>query len=512
MQQLTLSRRKFLSNAGLTAMALRCGTLESLAHSAPATVRTPSGTLRGEQSDGALQFRGVPFAEPPIGPLRFRPPVKIKPWTGERDATRFGASPMQSGEPGGEHSEDCLYMNIWAPAGKGPFPVYVWIHGGGFTAGHAFESMYDGTTLTQEGMICISIAYRLGIFGFLDLEPLLGAEYSGSANNALRDLIVALEWIQENISAFGGDPSRVTIGGESAGAKLTDILMGVPAAQNLFHQMISESGGAERVWTRDQSKTVAHGFGDEWHTLTGSEPSTVLNAPADKLIQAQKQFIAAWPQHFPLRCQIDGVLVPLRPVESITAGLSHAKRLLIGTNRDESAMFIGPHPQKDPMAIDLGNLSSGDFSAVYKKYREAYPQMTDEQLRIRAVTAEEYWIPSMRVADAHLKGGGSAWMYRLDFAETSGFLRGYAFHSLDVRLVWNRPSALAENAVAEADLSRQMHQAWTTFVRGEAPSGPGMPLWPEYNSTTRPTMVFDTKNHVEQRPQEAELRLWDGVM
>jgi para-nitrobenzyl esterase len=324
--------------------------------------------------------------------------------------------------------------------------------------------------------------------------------------------MTALEWIQENISAFGGDPSRVTIGGESAGAKLTDILMGVPKAQPLFHQMVSESGGAERVWTRAQSKTVAHAFGDEWHTLTGTDPATVLNAPADALIKAQRQFIAAWPQHFPLRCQIDGTLVPLRPVESITAGSSRGKRLLIGTNRDESALFIGPHPQKDPAAADLGNLQAGDFSAVYKKYREVYPQMSDEQLRIRAVTAEEYWIPTMRVADAHVKGGGSAWMYRLDFSETGGFLKGYAFHSLDVRLVWNRPSALAENAVAEADLAHQMHQAWTAFLHGDTPSGIGVPQWPEYNSTTRPTMVFDTQNHVEQKPQEAELRLWDGVL
>jgi para-nitrobenzyl esterase len=388
----------------------------------------------------------------------------------------------------------------------------VWIHGGGFTGGHAFESMYDGEEITKEGVLCISVAYRLGVFGFLDLEPLLGADYAGSANNALRDLMTALEWIQENISAFGGDPARVTIGGESAGAKLTDILMGVPKAQPLFHQMVSESGGAERVWTRAQSKTVAHAFGDEWHTLTGTDPATVLNAPADALIKAQRQFISAWPQHFPLRCQIDGTLVPLRPVESITAGSSRGKRLLIGTNRDESALFIGPHPQKDPVAADLGNLQAGDFSSVYKKYREVYPQMSDEQLRIRAVTAEEYWIPTMRAVDAHIKGGGSAWMYRLDFSETGGFLKGYAFHSLDVRLVWNRPSALAENAVAEADLSHQMHQAWTAFLHGDAPSGPAMPQWLEYNSTTRPTMVFDTQNHVEQKPQEAELRLWDGVL
>jgi para-nitrobenzyl esterase len=201
-----------------------------------------------------------------------------------------------------------------------------------------------------------------------------------------------------------------------------------------------------------------------------------------------------------------------RRTETIAAGSSRGKRLLIGTNRDESALFIGPHPQKDPVAADLGNLLPDNFSKVYKKYREIYPQMTDEQLRIRAVSAEEYWVPSVRVADAHVKGGGDAWMYRLDFSETGGFLRGYAFHSLDVRLVWNRPSALAENAAAEAQLAHQMHQTWTAFLRGETPAAPGVPAWPEYNPATRPTMIFDTQNHVEEKPQEAELRLWDGVL
>jgi len=257
---------------------------------------------------------------------------------------------------------------------------------------------------------------------------------------------------------------------------------------------------------------VAHGFGEEWHTAMGSDPATLLSAPGDALIKTQRQFIAAWPQHFPLRCQVDGSLIPLRPVEKILAGSSKGKRLLIGTNRDESALFIGPHPQKDPVAADLGNLLSEKFLPVYKAYRGVYPQMSDEQLRIRAVTAEEYWIPSIRVADAHVKGGGTAWMYRLDFSETSGYLRGYAFHSLDVRLVWNRPSLLTENAVAEADLAKEMHQAWLAFVRGDAPAAPNIPAWPQYDSTSRPTMIFDTQDHLETKPQEAELRLWDGVL
>ncbi len=521
MKPIPFSRRKFITQASLAALSLRTAPLRALTgptsirvRTSFIRVRTSSGPLRGEESGGVQVFRGIPFAEPPVGPLRFRAPIPVKPWTAERDATRFPAAAMQPGEPGVEHSEDCLYLNLWTPAGRSanraPFPVYVWIHGGGFTGGHSFEPMFDGTALAQQGIVCVTVAYRLGVFGFLDMEPLLGADYAGSANNALRDLIAALEWIQQNIAAFGGDPARVTIGGESAGAKLTDILMGIPSAQPLFQQMISESGGAERVFTRAQSETVAHGFGDMWRAQSGNLP--LLSAPADALIRAQKEFIAAWPQHFPLRCQIDGSLMPLHPVEAIAAGSSRAKRLLLGTNRDESAAFLGPHPQSDPGPADLGNLSVAGFDAVFKKYKEVYPQMSEEQLRIRAVTAEEYWIPSLRVADAHLKGGGTAFVYRLDFAETGGLFRGYAFHSLDVRLVWDRPSPLAENAQAEADLALEMYHAWTAFLRGEPPAAQGVPGWPEYNAATRPTMVFDTENRVEQKPQEAEMRLWDGVL
>ena len=507
-----LSRRTFLAGAGLAALALPARGLLALASTTPVTVRTLNGTLRGEQADGVNVFRGVPFAQPPVGALRFRPPVPPAHWTGERDATRFAASAMQAAEPGIEHSEDCLYLNVWAPRGKGPFPVFVWIHGGGFTGGHSFEPVYDGTLLAQAGIVCVTVAYRLGVFGFLDIEPLLGADYAGSANNGLRDLIASLQWVQQNIAAFGGDPSRVTVGGQSAGAKLTDILLGVPSAQPLFHQAISESGGAERVWNRAQSADVARGFAETWRSLTGQEPSSLLTAPASALIAPQVRFIQQWPRHFPLRAEIDGTLLPLRPVETIAGGGSRGKRLLIGNTREESSAFLGPHPAHDAGAADLGNLPVDRFAEVYRKYRDIYPQMNEEQLRIRAVTAEEYWIPTVRVADACLQGGGSAWMYRVDFPEGAGLLRGFAHHSIDIRLFWDRPSPTDENAAAEAALALQMHHAWLAFLRGEVPVLEGIGPWPAYRAETRPTLVFDSNIHVEQAPQEKELRLWDGVL
>jgi para-nitrobenzyl esterase len=511
MQPFTLSRRSFLAGAGLAVLGLNGRNLFAQAATSPITVHTSLGSLRGEQSAGVNVFRGVPFAEPPVGALRFRPPVPAKPWQGTRDAARFAAAAMQPGAPGVSKSEDCLYLNLWAPQGKGPFPVYVWIHGGGFTGGRSFSPMYDGTELAQSGIVCITVAYRLGVLGFLDMEPLLGAGYAGSANNALRDLLAALEWVQKNVAAFGGDPSRVTIGGESAGAKLTDTLLGVPAAQSLFHQAVSESGGAERVWVRSDSAAVARGFGDLWRNSTGQADSALATAAAAELMPVQEQFMRTWPRHFPLRPEIDGTLIPRPPIETIAAGSGKGKRLLIGTNRDESALFIGPHPSQDPGADQLGNMPAARFDKILHEYERIDPQMPAEQRRIRATTAEEYWVPSIRAADAFLKGGGTAWMYMLDFAESSGRFQGLAFHSLDLRLVWDHPSAQIANAAAEAALAKRMSAAWRAFLRGEAPGAPGLPAWPEYRSGTRPTMVLNTTSKVEQ-PQEAELRLWDGLL
>ncbi|MBB5345633.1 para-nitrobenzyl esterase [Edaphobacter lichenicola] len=451
-----------------------------------------------------------------MGQLRFLPTEKVIPWKGERDATQFPAAPLQHKLVEVPHSEDCLYLNLWAPEGNGPFPVFVWIHGGGFTDGYAFEPMYDGTDFAHEGIISISMEYRLGVFGFLDYEPLLGEQYAGTANNALRDLMTALSWIQENISAFGGDPGRVTIGGESAGAKLTGILMGIPSAQPLFQQMISESGGAERVWDRAASAGVSKGFGDLWQKQSGSRVAGLKTVAGGELIEAQQQLLDTWPQHFPLRAEIDGTLIPRLPVETIAGGSTRGKRLLIGTNREESAVFIGPHPVKDATANQLGNTSVAKFDAVYQKYKAIYPQLSVERRRIRAVTAEEYWVPSLRVAEAHLKGGGSAYVYELEFVETSGKFKGDAYHSLDVGMVWNHPHRQVVDAASEAALGKQMHAAWAAFIRGEKPAAPGLPTWPLYDEKSRSTMIFGAKasseSRVEHAPQAAELALWNETL
>lgn len=511
-QEKNITRRAFL--AGLTLGALAMHDRRLFAQTAPMTVsvNTPSGRLRGLSQRGVRVFRGVPFAEPPVGALRFKRPKLITPWKGEKDATAFGNAPMQSGLGRIPVSEDCLNLNIWAPEGKGPYPVFVWVHGGGFTGGFSFDGTTDGTQFASEGIILITVDYRLGVFGFLDFGDILGSEYSGSANNGLADLVTALQWININIEAFGGDPNRVTVGGESAGAKLTGILMGAPAARPFFHQMISESGGAERVSSKSAALTVATGFSEEWQKRTSKDIVSLATADPMEIISAQNSLVDHWPQHFPLRCEVDGLLLPKMPVQTISSGNTSGKRLLIGTNHDESEAFDGNKDIRNVTASDLGNMSVAEFDSVFAQYPDIYPQMTPKQLRVRALTAEEYWVPSIRLADAHTDGRGLAWMYRLDLTETSGGFAGYAYHGLDVGLVWGKPHKDVANTVEEAALGVQMHTVWAEFINGGQPAATGLPNWPTYHSRKRGTMLLNTQSTVAQKPAENELKLWKGLL
>ncbi|GAC1417457.1 MAG: carboxylesterase family protein [Acidobacteriaceae bacterium] len=502
---LACTRREFVGKAAAAAFLLRAR--GGWAQTPGVVVRTPDGTLRGEMADGVKVFKGVPFAEPPVGDLRFRAPIKVKPWTGERDATQFAPMAMQSGTDEAM-SEDCLYLNVWAPVGAGPFPVLVWVHGGGNTGGASHSAVVDGATFARAGIVCVTVAYRLGVFGFLDVESLLGRAYAGSANHGMKDVVAALRWVQEAIGAFGGDATRVTIGGQSAGAKIVDMMLGVPEARGLFHAVISESGGAERVASGDTARETAQGFAKVW--ARGAE--TIKTAPAKDLIAAQETFLKQWPQHYPLRPEVDGQFLPKLPIEMIAAGGAKGKRLLIGTNLDESASFLGPHPARDVNAADLGMLPLDRFERVYARYRPLYPDLPEDRLRIRAVTAEEYWVRSVRAADAFVAGGGTAWMYRMDFVPSSGPLQGLASHGEEMPMVWDRPRTRMENRAAEAALGAQVHAAWVAFLHGDAPHADGLPQWTVYGRDERATMVFNSTCRIEKRPMETELHLWDGVL
>ena len=509
-----LTRRQFLVQSAMATAGASALAQSPASTAMPAIVKTPLGQLRGESLNGVRVFRGVPFAKPPVGELRFRAPQPMQPWSGVREAVKFPAAAVQPGEKSIEQSEDCLYLNLWAPpeGGQpgGPYPVFVWIHGGGFTGGHSFDPLFDGTEFARAGIICVTVAYRLGVLGFLDVSPVLGPSYAGSADNGLRDLVAALQWVKANVGAFGGDPHKVTVGGESAGAKLTGLLMGSPQAAPLFQQMISESGGAERIFAKDRAGAVGQDFGKLWTERTALAGTAMRDAPARQLIDVQERFTATYPIHFPLRAELDPGMFPQAPMATIRGGSTRGKRLLLGTNREESALFLGPHPEKAPGAGDLGNLSVAQFEEVADRYAQVYPEMNAAQRRIRSVTAEEYWIPSLRVADAHMAGGGQAFVYRLDFPGEGRFA-GQAFHSYDLRFVWNK-FGLETPAAPARKLAMQIHEAWVNFIKTGTPAAQGLPVWPVYSADKRPTMLLDAEPRVENAPGAAEFALWNGLL
>lgn len=513
------SRRKFFSTATVAAASLATQFAAprhawSQAAAMP-VVQLDAGLVRGLKSEELLVFKGIPFAEPPIGELRFRPPQPVKPWTSVREAVACADPAMQPSHSARE-SEDCLYLNVVAPSGSGPYPVFVWIHGGGFVAGSACDPGAEGSHFAVDGIVCVNVAYRLGVFGFLDLAPLLGQEYAGSANNGMRDVIAALVWVQRNIAAFGGDPAQVTVGGESAGAKLTDLLLGVPAARPLFHQAISESGGADRIWPQHRAYSVANAFGSLWKKQSGRSYRSLLTAPAEELIATEVAFYQNPPMHFPLRCEIDGTLIPRSPLEAIRSGSARGKRLLIGTNLDESALFLGPNPQIDPGPTQLGNLSVTQFDHVAAHYAQLYPHATPALRRILATTAEEYWVPSVRVAEASVMAGGTTYVYRFDQLHQSGKYKALSPHTWELAYVWNRAGKLPRE---EQELAQFVHGLWVEFLKGspmllrQGPKSLQQDMaWPVYNLKTRPTLLLKAEPEIAENPSGAELRLWNGLL
>ena len=493
-----ITRRTFLERSALAAGGFSLTQSHGQATGEAITISTPLGTLAGEVKGNVHVLRGVPFAQPPIGPLRFRPPENVRPWFGTRSATRFAAAAPQAEASSGGNSEDCLYLNIWAPACKGRYPVFLWVHGGGFTGGRTSDPMADGTHFTDKGIVVVTVAYRLGVLGFLEVEPLLGSSYAGSANHGLQDIVAALTWCRNNIEAFGGDPDRLTIGGESAGAKLTDLLMGIPSAAPLFWQTISQSGGAERILPKERALTVSHGFQTAWEKENQTLVSTLSQAPVEQLILVQERFLKQWPMHFPLRPEVDSRFIAQAPLETIRQGSTRKKRLLLGTNRDESALFLGPNPVNPVVAADLGNVSLPEFRSVEEAYRTRFRSMPAPLRRIRSVSAEEYLIPSLRVADAHVAGGGTAFVYRFDYPGEGRFAH-LAFHSYDLRFVWDHFTEASDRATT-----------WANFILGKAPEADDLLAWPPYTLENRPTMILDAPSRVENNPDKDEIELWNG--
>ena len=503
--QKTVNRRKFLAGAGAVVLGhvvepkVRAFVSQAAISD---VVQTSSGKVRGQRGDRSIAFLGVPFAEAPVGPLRFLPPRPTHSWSGIRPALKYAPAPVQLRLK--NISEDCLYLNVWAPATPGPHPVLVWIYGGGNTAG-ATGGIADGSHFAWDGIVCVTPAYRVGALGFLDLAAELGDAYAGSGNNGLRDQILALHWVRENIAAFGGDPDRVTVGGESAGAKDTCALMGASQAAGLFRQAIVESGGGQTIHTQESAEVLTHEFLACAGLEAGNAPG-LRSMPIPQLLNAQRALLARVGA-FPFRVTVDGVVLDRSPLESVGAGSARGVRLLAGSNHDESSFFVCGSALERPIdRREIQNATMDRMQAMEPKYKALFPQLTDAQRKIRLLTAEEYWIPTLRVAEAHTAAGGETWLYRFDYPRLRGPLAGEVPHTQELSFVWGDTNGDAGHDA----LMRSVHAVWVDFIFGRALSLADAPVWPRFNLAARPVMLIGRKSTVALDPDSTERRLWYG--
>lgn len=413
--------------------------------------------------------------------------------------------------------EDCLYLNIHAPAEPGPHPVLVWVHGGGYTSGASFEGVYDGGRLARRGVLVVTVAYRLGALGLLQLRHLLGDEYAASSTNALLDVVRALRWVREHIAAFDGDPDRVTLGGFSAGAKLTANLLALPAARGLFHRAIVQSGGAHTVRTVPEAEQ-ATGHVLAALGLGADRAAELIDVPSSDLLDAQEQAIGRGTARFVFRPVVDPAgPLPVTPLRAIRGDVP----ILLGSNQDEEQMFAVTEGTgaREPGPADLANLRRPDALAeLVRTYAEMYPDLNGRSRRIRLLTAESYGIPTVRLAEAQLAAGGTAYMYRFRWAPRAHPQRLGSPHAIDIPFVFGTLDTPLGRWLtggvppAARELSDRIQQAWVAFVKGGPPVADGLPAWPRYDPTERRTMLLDVPATVVGDPDREERRVWDHAL
>lgn len=483
----------------------------------PLLIETKYGPVRGRQEGPVHVWRGLPYAQAPVGEGRFRAPQPPQPWTEVREANAFGAVAPQLSvglesrfnvRPGAAQlpaqSEDCLFLNVWAPAATGNYPVMVWVHGGSFVTGSGSMPLYDGARFAAQGeVVVVTLNYRLGALGFLHLAD-LGPDFDN--NLGLLDQVAALRWVQQNIAAFGGDPGRVTIFGESAGAMSIAALLGMPAAESLFQAAILQSG-AVRVQQPDRAKAVAQGMLRE---LGVSDPAALRTLPVEALLQAAQRLLRTFQSGLPFQPVLDGVTLPLNPNEALAAGAWRGLPLLIGTNHDEGNLFVSPDATGQHLERLLEPLVGRERAA---SIAGQYPASRVGQAEL--ITDTVFWLPAMQLAERQLPHA-PVWMYRFDWQVPSGQPIAGAFHALELAFVWNAldlPAAqiFLSDAPAPQPLAEAMHRAWLAFAHHHDPNGPGLLSWPRYELPARATLIFNTESHVEENPQQARRALWAGT-
>ncbi len=479
----------------------------------PTRVRVESGLLAGMERDGVLVFAGVPYAAPPVGDLRWQPPRPPVAWTGERAATAAGPDCMQRSVPnpfetnfdGGPPSEDCLRLQVFAPKAAHAAPVMVWIHGGSNVIGGSARTVYDGTAFARDGVIMVAINYRLGAFGFFAHPALTRAAAPGEslANYALMDQIAALRWVQRNIAAFGGDPARVTVFGESAGGGAVIDLLVAPSARGLFARAIAESpaGGWEPLNTMADAEKLGERIAKQ-AGLADPAPAGAVSPAALRALPAERILAAQIGMYTPA---LDGRLLPANPVDAFLAGSQAHVPLVLGTNTDEASLV--PHP-----AVLVQEASN----ALLAAYAAADPKHTgdtaDDTTLGAALFGDRFFTaPERFYARQAAAAGSSAWLYVFSYVRTSqrSQVRGAA-HGSEIPFVFASWDKIAPRRAAflpqeDRAMTALVHAAWVAFARTGSPDVSGLPAWPLYTARRDELLDLGTTVTVKQHYRRAQL-------
>jgi len=464
----------------------------------PPRVTVTGGAIQGQPLNGGAVFKGIPFAAPPVGDLRWREPMPVKPWTGTRETTKFGTRCMQSGNG---VSEDCLYLNVWTPAWppKSRMPVMLWIHGGGNFAGASSEVIFDGEGLARRGVVLVSANYRVGVFGFF-AHPELTAEstHHASGNYGLLDQVAALKWVHENIATFGGDLRNVTIFGESAGSLDINVLLTSPLTKGLFARLIGESGPvvAPPSLAEGEQKGLAVAADSKADSL-----KTLRAMAAEDLQKATGQGLSFLGPL--LGVVVDGWVLPKPPFQVFEAGQEHRVGLLLGSNaRELTRPFFPVAGLSEGIAAQFGPSASRALHVYRVKDGQEPPPdpvlgsvmaqwATDSQFRCGTV-AELIW---------HSRAGNTAYQFQFSRVppgrEAVGAAHGselpYVFGTLSIAA--RNPNSAKYDSV-DANVSDQMERYWTNFAKSGNPDGDSLPHWPKFDPSARAYVDFTANGPV----------------
>ena len=509
-------------------------------------VSTTGGKVKGYERNGLVEYLGIPYAQPPVGELRFKRARPVTPWEGVFDAKEYGPEAVQTLDGNNIGDEDCLTINVQRPLEGGNLPVFVWIHGGGYNTGGCNVPLYNGKEFAKDGIVFVAFQYRLNVFGFFDFTTYPGGE-NFESNCGLSDQILAMKWIHENIAAFGGDPNKVTIAGESAGGASVVNLLAAPAAKGTFQQAIAQSGLPNCVISHELARENIDLYLEGMGMIQEDVPKLLTMDPYE-MLKGNDGYMSPKHQYknpgMFLPGPIQDDLLPVRPIDAIRNGSANGVKLIIGCNAHEGTTFVHPEntgfPNSWAMIADMfeknGNIASfPDIIRYYHPEADAYLKKFDEQAGkfaaetalsdasvskvgipfIHFATDYAFQMPAIKVAEGQKHHTDDVWMYRYDLVTKSGEESGLkASHAFDLPATFaNRDFHFSKfvfdgepDEVVDA-IIHEIHGDWVRFTKTGEPNTD----WPRYTGYDCEIRIFDRETRTERVDRTALMEAWGDM-